>query len=167
MDFVRKFTSLSSREKNENILRNDKVMGMSLDCFVYYFLGDSVFAPVIVGPLCWVYNECYFMLLLCMTTCLNCAARMHILDQTIYAGARCMFVCHTVTRRYCVMLNIDLSSNLCDRPLNPSFQFSTRRTVKFLRVRHRQMGCQIEVRYLKCAMINQYLVCRHKFGINI
>jgi len=55
-------------------------MGMSLDCFVYYFLGDSVFAPVIVGPLCWVYNECYFMLLLCMTTCLNCAARMHILD---------------------------------------------------------------------------------------
>jgi len=63
MDFVRKFTSLSSREKNENILRNDKVMGMSLDCLVYYFLGDSVFARVIVGPLCWVCNECYFMLL--------------------------------------------------------------------------------------------------------
>ena len=115
MDFVRKFTSLSSREKNENILRNDKVMGMSLDCLVYYFLGDSVFARDIVGPLCWVYNECYFMLLLCMTTCLNCATRMHrlyMLGQD---------VCSSVTRRYCVMLNIDLSSNLCDRPLNPSF----------------------------------------------
>ena len=65
-------------EKIKDILRNDKDIGMSLDCFVYYFLGDSVFARVIVGPLCWVCNECYFMLFLCMPTCLNCATRMHI-----------------------------------------------------------------------------------------